>query len=155
MRTITLPAALTLALLLPAAGPARADRFAKIVEEGGEPTVNAAGYLVNQKRVAVQKELTQRPPTPAELGVQLPVGAKLNLENTARQIAQYHPAWRIYEYRVDMSRTGFIDHFEKQGLVFDRSANQLKFAAGPSGDFIDGFSGDTMKSFRIWRKPLP
>ncbi|MCE9658712.1 MAG: hypothetical protein K8R60_09155 [Burkholderiales bacterium] len=138
--------------LLLAATCATADRFARIVEEGGEPTVTAGGYLVNQKRVAVQKELTQRPPTPGELGLTLPPGAKLQIEGTARQIAQYHPAWRVYEYRIEMSRAAFVEHFQKQGMSFDRSANNLKFGNG-SGDFIDGFSGETMKSFRIWRKP--
>jgi hypothetical protein len=145
------PAVLALTLLI-AAGAAHADRFTKIVEEGGEPTVTSGGYLVNQKRVAVQKELSQRPPTPDELGVRLPPGAKLHLEQTARQIAQYHPFWRVYEYRVNMPRTAFIDHFVQQGLAFDRSANNLKLP-GASGDFIDGLSGDTMQSFRVWRKP--
>lgn len=143
--------ALALALLL-ASSLASADRFAKIVEEGGEPTTTAGGYLVNQKRVAVQKELAQRPPTADELGVKLPPGAKLQLEQTARQIAQYHPVWRIYDYRVEMPRADFIAFFEKQGLTFDKSANNLKF--GNAGeDFVDGLFGDSIKSFRIWRKP--
>lgn len=135
-----------------AATTAHADRWTKIVDEGGEPTVTSGGYLVNQKRVAVQKELTQRPPTPDELGVRLPPGAKLHLEQTSRQLAQYHPAWRVYEYRVDMPRAAFIDHFVQQGLAYDRSANNLKFPAA-GGDFIDGLSGETIKSFRVWRKP--
>jgi len=112
----------------------------------------ASPYLVNQKRAAVQRELTQRPPTPDELGVRLPSGSKLQLEQTARQIAQYHPAWRIYEYRISMSRADFIEHFQQQGLSFSQSANQLKFG-NTGGDFIDGFTGDSMSSFRIWRKP--
>ena len=131
---------------------AAADRFTRIVEEGGEPTVTKGGYVVNQKRVAVQKELTQRPPSPEELGVRLPPGSTLLLEQTARQIAQYHPVWRIYEYRVEMPRQAFIEHFQQQGLTFDRSGNILKFG-NPGGEFIDGFSGDTMRTFRVWRKP--
>ena len=131
---------------------ANADRFTKIVEEGGEPTVTAGGNLVNQKRVAVQKELSKRAPTSDELGVRLPVGAKLELARTARQIAQYHPVWRVYDYRVELSRAEFIEHFQQQGLTFDRSANNLKF--GNAGDdFIDGLYGDTIKSFRVWRRP--
>jgi hypothetical protein len=133
-------------------GLANADRFSKIVDEGGDPTVTSGGYLVNQKRAAVQRELTQRPTTPDELGVQLPLGSKLQLEQTARQIAQYHPTWRIYEYRITMSRADFIAHFQKQGLSFNQSANQLKFG-NAGGDFIDGFSGDSMSTFRIWRRP--
>ena len=109
---ITIHATLTISLLLTSAF-ANADRFARIVEEGGEPTVTAGGYLVNQKRAAVQRELTQRPPTQDELGVKLPPGSKLQFELTARQIAQYHPAWRIYEYRVDMPRSEFIEYFQK------------------------------------------
>ena len=143
--------ALTLGLCM-TSGLANADRFSKIVDEGGDPTVTAGGYLVNQKRAAVQRELMQRPPTPDELGVQLPPGSKLQLEQTARQIAQYHPAWRIYEYRISMSRADFIEHFQQQGLSFSQSANQLKFG-NTGGDFIDGFTGDSMSSFRIWRKP--
>ena len=119
---ITIHATLTISLLLTSAF-ANADRFARIVEEGGEPTVTAGGYLVNQKRAAVQRELTQRPPKQDELGVKLPPGSKLQFELTARQIAQYHPAWRIYEYRVDMPRSEFIEYFQKQGWTFDRSAN--------------------------------
>ena len=131
---------------------ALADRFTKIVEEGGEPTVTKGGYLVNQKRVAVQKELTQRPPGGDELGVALPPRSTLVLEQTARQIAQYHPVWRVYEYRTEMPRQAFIEHFRQQGLSFDLHANQLKFG-GPGEEFIDGLSGDTIKSFRIWRRP--
>ena len=148
---ITRRATLAVGLLL-ASTLANADRFTKLVEEGGEPTVTAGGYLVNQKRVAVQKELAQRPPTADELGVKLPTGSKLQLEQTARQISQYHPVWRIYEYRIEMSRSEFIEFFRKQGLSFDQSANNLKFG-NAGGDFIDGLSGETIKSFRIWRKP--
>jgi len=138
--------------ILVAASSASADRFTSIVEQGGEPTVAAGGYLVNQKRVAVQRELAQRPPTADDLGVVLPPGARLQLEQTARQIAQYHPAWRVYEYRVDMPRADFMDHFQRQGLTFDRSANKLRFAE-PGGDFIDGLTVDTMREFRVWRRP--
>ena len=148
---LTIHATLTISLLVTSA-LANADRFARIVEEGGEPTVTAGGYLVNQKRAAVQRELTQLPPTQDELGVKLPPGSKLQLELTARQIAQYRPTWRIYEYRVDMPRTEFIEYFQKQGWTFDRSANNLRYGSA-DGDFIDGFSGEQMKKFRIWRKP--
>ncbi len=131
---------------------ANADRFTKVVEEGGDPPVTAGGILVNQKRIAVQKELAQRPPTEGELGLKLPSGSKLQLEQTARQIAQYHPVWRIYEYRIELSRAEFIEFFQKQGLTFDQSANNLKFG-NAGGDFIDGLSGETVTSYRIWRKP--
>ena len=150
MRNPSTPILLALTLLF-SATVASADRFTKIVEEGAEPTTTAGGYLVNQKRVAVQKELAQRPPTASELGLTLPPGSRLQLERTARQIAQYHPVWRIYEYQIEVSRAEFIAHFQKQGMRFDQSSNQLKF--GDNGEFIDGFSGETMKSFRIWRKP--
>ena len=129
-----------------------ADRFTKIVEEGGEPTVTKGGSLVNQKRVAVQKELSQRPPTAEELGVALPPRSALMLEQTARQIAQYHPVWRVYEYRMEMPRQAFIEHFQKQGLKFDVHANQMKFG-NPGEEFVDGLSGDPIKSLRVWRRP--
>ncbi|RZJ08095.1 MAG: hypothetical protein EOP39_14700 [Rubrivivax sp.] len=138
--------------LLSAPACSAADRFTRIVEEGGEPTVTAGGYLVNQKRVAVQKELAQRPPTFEELGVKLPPKAVLKLEQTARQIAQYHPVWRVYDYRVQMPRAEFLKHFEDQVLAFDVSANQLKFPTH-GGDFVDGLNGEVIQSFRIWRRP--
>ena len=130
---------------------AMADRFTRIVEEGGESTVTKDGNLVNQKRVAVQKELSQRPPTAQELGVTLPPRSTLVLEHTARQIAQYHPVWRVYAYRTEMPRQAFVEHFQQQGLRFDVHANTMKFANGD--EFIDGLTGDPMKSFRVWRRP--
>ena len=96
------------------------DRFTSIVESAGESTVTSGGFLVNQKRVAVQKELAKRPPTPEELGVKLPPKSVLMLEQTARQIAQYHPVWRVYEYRVQMPRAEFTRYFQEQGLAFDQ-----------------------------------
>jgi hypothetical protein len=129
-----------------------ADRFTRIVEEGGEPTVTKGGYLVNQKRVAVQKELAQRPPTNEELGIKLPPGSSLMLEQTARQIAQYHPVWRIYQYKVNVAREALIQHFQAQGLTYDTSHANLKFG-NASGDFIDGLSGDDQHQIRIWKKP--
>src|SRR6187399_943694 len=112
-----LPTRLALCAVMALSGAsAFADRFTRIVDEGGEPTVTKGGNLVNQKRVAVQKELTQRPPTAQELGVTLPPRSTLVLETTARQIAQYHPVWRVYEYRMEMPRQAFIDYFQQQGL---------------------------------------
>ncbi len=57
--------ALTLAVTLPAVCAA-ADRFTPIIEQAGESTVTKGGFVVNQKRVAVQSELSKRPPAPAE-----------------------------------------------------------------------------------------
>lgn len=42
-----------LSCILFAATTHAADRFTRIVEEGGEATVTAGGFVVNQKRVAV------------------------------------------------------------------------------------------------------
>ena len=128
------------------------DRFTAIVESGAEPTVTAGGYLVNQKRVAVQKELSVRPPTREEIGVELPKGAKFNLVETSRQIAQYHPKWRIYQYSVTMPRKDLITFFEGQGLSYDVHAANLKFGAG-GGEFIDGLTADDRHQIRIWRRP--
>ncbi len=144
--------ALLLSLLIPGSVPAD-DRFTNIVEEGPEPTVTTGGFVVNQKRVAVQKALTQRPPTADELGVRLPPGSKLMLEQTARQLAQYHPVWRIFQYSVTMPRTALIAHFEEQGLTYDQSHANLKFGSG-SGDFVDGLSKEDRHQIRVWRKPL-
>ena len=150
--------ALALAVLLPA-GPAAADRFTPIVEQASGPTVTRGGFLVNQKRVAVQAELLRRPPTRAELGVTLPDKAVLNLEQTARQIAQYHPAWRVYDYRLSMPRAELILFFQAQGLVVDVHKNVLLFsstapgAAPEDADFIDGLFGNTVSGFRVWRRP--
>jgi hypothetical protein len=66
------------------------------------------GYVVNNRRVAVQKKLSARPPTHDKLGVTIPEGAHLELERTARQIAQYHPHWRIYQYAVEMPQAELI-----------------------------------------------
>ena len=129
-----------------------ADRFAAIVEATGEPTVTKGGYVVNQKRVAVQAELSKRPPTSQDLGVRLPPGSALKLHETAGQIAHYHPIWRVYEYRLTIPRAEFISFFEAQGLRFDKSGNLLKFD-NAGNDFIDGLSGDPMTGFRVWRKP--
>ncbi len=135
-----------------ASGSQAADRFAKIVDEGGDPTVTSGGFVVNQKRVAVQKELSARPPTAEEVGVKMPPGAKLMLVETARQIAQYHPVWRIYQYKVDMPRDALIAHFESQGLRFDANAANLKFG-NSGGDFVDGLSRSGQHQLRVWRKP--
>ncbi|MCB2021060.1 MAG: hypothetical protein KDG44_09660, partial [Burkholderiaceae bacterium] len=96
-------------------------------------------------------EITKRPPTPAELGIKLPQGSRLRAEQTARQIAQYHPVWRVYDYSVAMSRGALIQHFERQGLILDPSANVLRFPG--SEDFIDGPFGEQLSGFRVWRKP--
>lgn len=128
------------------------DRFTTIVESAGDSTVSGGGFRVNQKRVAVQRELAQRPPTLAELGVKLPPKSALMLEQTARQIAQYHPVWRVYEYRLQMPRSEFTQYFQDQGLAFDVHANQLKFG-NLGGEFIDGLSEDPITSFRVWRRP--
>lgn len=127
------------------------DRFTSIIQAAPESTVTAGGFIVNQRRVAIQSELTKRPPTAAELGVAVPRSSKLRIEQTARQIAQYHPHWRIYDFSVNMSRSAFIEHFESQGLTMDVSANLLRFPSGE--DFIDGLQGDHISGYRIWRKP--
>ena len=145
---------LCLALLIYAAASEghAADRFAKIVDEGGDPTVTAGGFVVNQKRVAVQKELSARPPTAEEVGVKLPPGSRLMLVETARQIAQYHPVWRIYQYQVELPREAVIAHFESQGLRYDESSANLKFGKS-DGDFVDGLSQSGQHRLRVWRKP--
>lgn len=153
---LNMPAAIALALAVALPGvSAAADRFTPIVEQAGESTVTKGGYIVNQKRVAVQGELAKRPPTTAELGVKLPARASLKLENTARQIAQYHPTWRVYDYRLSMPRSEFIRFFEAQGLVFDVHKNGLLFpgASRDEAEFIDGLDGDPISGFRIWRRP--
>lgn len=127
------------------------DRFTKIIEGAGESTVNASGELVNQKRVAVQAEITKRPPSLDELGLKLPPGSKLQVVQTARQLAQYHPVWRVYEFSVSLPRDAFISHFESQGLTFDIHSNLLRFPG--SEDFVDGLFGEQISSFRVWRKP--
>ena len=146
--------ALTFAAILPSVCSA-ADRFTQIVEQAGESTVTKGGSLVNQKRVGVQSELARRPPTPAELGVKLPAKSALKLEQTARQIAQYHPVWRVYDFRLSMSRAEFIKFFEAQGLTFDIHKNVMLFpgAAPDDSEFIDGLVGDPIDGFRVWRRP--
>jgi len=127
------------------------DRFASIIDRAAESTVTSGGFIVNQKRVAIQAEIAKRPPSSAELGVKVPQDSKLRTEQTARQIAQYHPAWRVYDFSVFMPRSAFIQHFERQGLSLDPSANVLRFPG--SEDFIDGLVGEQISSFRVWRKP--
>ncbi len=130
------------------------DRFTSIIEQAPESTV-VNGYVVNNRRVAVQKELSARPPTHDELGVTIPRGARLELERTARQIAQYHPYWRIYEYAVEMPEADLIRFFTDQGLTVDPSGHKLHFSkpAGNGEDFIDNLQGDPVEGFRIWRLP--
>lgn len=113
------------------------------------------GYVVNNRQVAVQKELSARPPTHDELGVTIPEGARLELERTARQIAQYHPYWRIYEYAVEMPEADLIRFFTDQGLTVDPSGHKLYFSkpAGKGEDFIDELGGDPVDGFRFWRVP--
>lgn len=133
---------------------AAADRFTSIIEQAPESTV-VNGMVVNNKRVAVQKELSARPPTREELGVAIPKGARLELETTARQIAQYHPNWRIYKYTIRMPVADLIRFFTDQGLSFDPSMHRLRFPkpAGNGEDFIDSLEGDPVEGFRIWRRP--
>ena len=87
--------------------------------------------------------------------MKLPVKASLNLADTARQIAQYHPVWRVYDFRLSMQRSEFVRFFEAQGLVFDIHRNVLLFpgAAPNDAEFIDGLFGDPISRFRVWRKP--
>lgn len=139
-------------------GTAARDRFTPIIEQAPKSSVQN-GALVNHKRVAVQEELAQRPPTRGELGVELPAGARLELYETALQIAQYHPAWRVYKYRLDTPRErgDFIDFFTSQGLHFNERKYWIIFPAPPGVDdrdaeFID-LSGDPVEGFRIWRRP--
>lgn len=146
--------ALVLAMSLPAVCAA-SDRFTQIIEHAGASTVTKGGFVVNQKRVAVQKELSRRPPTFAELGVKLPPKASLKLERTALQIVQYNPVWRVYDFHVSMPRAEFVKFFEAQGLVFDTHKNVLVFPGTALNDaeFIDGLFGDVISDFRIWRRP--
>jgi hypothetical protein len=127
------------------------DRFTLIIDNAPESTVNAKGFVVNQKRVLIQRELMAQRPSVAELGVRLPPGAKLKPEESARQIAQYHPAWRVYDYKLAMPRDELVRFFEAQGLRYDRSAVRFVFSEGE--DFIDGVAGDPVRGFRVWRKP--
>lgn len=151
LRTLTLAAGLLWAAATPAAHAF--DRFTPLIENAPESTVNANKMVVNHKRAAVQAELRARPPTEQELGLKLPRGARLMDETTARQIAQYHPVWRIYEYAVTMPRTEFIAHMEAQGWRSTGSDYRLRFPGRE--DFIDGFTDERTRAFRIWRKPTP
>lgn len=146
--------ALTIAVILPSVCVAT-DRFTQIIEQGGEPTVTKDGFLINQKRAAVQSELARKLPTTAELGVKVPANASLKLEQTARQIAQYHPVWRVYDFHLTMSRSEFVKYFEAQGLTLDTHKNVLLFpgAAPDDAEFIDGLVGDPIRGFRVWRRP--
>ena len=145
---------LTLATVMPTVCEAM-DRFTPILEQAGESTVTKGGFIVNQKRIAIQSELARRPPTTAELGVKVPPKARLKLEQTARQIAQYHPIWRVYDFQLSMARSEFVKFFEAQGLVFDIHKNVLLFpgAAANDAEFIDGLFGDPISEFRVWRRP--
>jgi len=133
---------------------AATDRFTSIIATAPESTV-VNGYVVNNRRVAVQKELEARPPTHDELGVALPKGARLEFERTARQIVQYHPYWRIYEYSLEMPKADLLRFFTDQGLTADQSMHKLHFSKPPGNgeDFIDNLQGDPVEGFRIWRIP--
>ena len=130
------------------------DRFAVAIAGAPESTVRN-GYVVNHRREAVQRELTARPPSEAELGVRLPPGARLLHEVTARQIAQYYPAWRIFQYRVAMSREELGRFFTEQGLRYAPSEGRAYFpgATNQRGDFIDGLADASGTGIRIWRMP--
>ena len=84
--------------------------------------------------------LEARPPTRAELGVTIPKGAHLELERTARQLAQHHPQRRVYQYTIEMPQAGLIRFFAEQGLTFD-----------PSGHKVAGCC--RIKRFAIWPWP--
>ena len=149
LRALTLAAALA----LPAARHAGAqDRFTPAIAGAPESTVRN-GYVVNHRREAVQRELTARPPTEAELGVRLPAGAQLRAELTARQIVQYHPVWRVYQYRVALSKEELARHFTGQGLRYEASEGRVYFpgATREQGDFMDGLGDAALGGFRIWR----
>jgi hypothetical protein len=142
---------LTCLLACLAQGASAADRFKLIIDNAPESAVNATGQPVDPKRQLIQKELMAQRPSLAELGVRLPTGSKLKPEESARQIVQHDPAWRVYEYRVSMPRGELLRFFQAQGLRHDRPAGQLRFPNGE--DFVDGFEGNPVKGFRVWRKP--
>lgn len=143
-------------LLLPcllacvALGASAADRFKLIIDNSPESTVNAQGQPDDPRRLLIQKELMAQRPSLAELGVKLPTGSKLKPDESARLIVQHDPRWRVYEYRVAMPRGELLRFFQAQGLRHDRAAGRLKFVNGE--DFIDGFEGNPVSSFRVWRK---
>jgi hypothetical protein len=84
--------------------------------------------------------------------VGLPPGAQLMLEPTARQIAQYHPAWRIDRHKVNPSRDARVAFFSAQGLRYDEHAAKLTFNQ-PEGDVVDGMWRSDQQPSRVWRKP--
>jgi hypothetical protein len=130
------------------------DRFAEAIAGAPESTVRN-GFVVNHRREAVQREITARPPTEAELGVRLPPGARLVHERTALQIVQYHPVWHIFQYRVAMSSDELGRFFAEQGLRYEPSEGRAYFpsATNERGDFIDGLGNATDSGIRIWRVP--
>jgi hypothetical protein len=134
-----------------ALGASAADRFKLIIDNAPESAVNASGQPVDPKRLLVEKELMAQRPGRAELGVRLPEGSRLKPEESARQIVQHDPAWRVYEYRLSMPRAELLRFFQGQGLRHDRAAGRLVFP--DNTDFIDGFEDDPVKRFRVWRKP--
>jgi hypothetical protein len=149
LRAVVLATVLT----LPAAQRVAAqDRFTPIIAGAPESSVRD-GYVDNHRREAVQRELTARPPTEAELGVRLPPGAQLRPELTARQIAQYHPVWRVYQYRVALAKEDLARHFTAQGLRYEAAEGRVYFpsATRERGDFMDGLADAAQQGFRIWR----
>ncbi len=151
LSALALAAALTLAGVRDAGAQ---DRFAAAIAGAPESTVRN-GFVVNHRREAVQREITARPPTEAELGVRLPPGARLLAEVTARQIAQYHPVWRIFQYRVPIARDELGRFFAEQGLRYEPSEGRAYFpgATNARGDFIDGLAIASETGIRIWRMP--
>jgi hypothetical protein len=81
-----------------------------------------------------------RPPTAAEEGVQLPPGARLQVEVAARQTVQDHCVSRIFPYRIAMSGDELGRFFTEQGLRYEPSEGRAYFAGATMGrgDFIDG-----------------
>lgn len=154
-RTVVLYAFAVAAMLTPlsARDAGAQDRFAAAIAGAPESSVRN-GFVVNHRREAVQREITARPPTETELGVRLPPGARLMAEVSARQIAQYHPEWRIFQYRVAMSRDELGRFFAEQGLRYEPSEGRAYFpgATNERGDFIDGLA-NASGGIRIWRKP--
>lgn len=143
----------TAALLLLSSAAEAQDRFTALIANAPESSVRN-GYVVNHRREAVQKELAVRPPTREELGVRLPAGATLQLQRTALQIVQYDGVFRIYQYRVPMSRDSLVAFFEAQGLRYDASQQWIFFpgATREKGDFIDDLHHASGNGLRIWRR---
>lgn len=141
------------ALSLPAAAFA-ADRLTPFFDTG--KATATGGFVATQQRAAVQMELSLRPPTPQELGVKLPAKATLKVESTARQMTEYDPAWRVYEYNAAaMPKAEFVRFFQGQGLTMNTARNVLVIPGqGPDGSgFVDGLQSDPVQDFRVWRKP--